>query len=30
MTLPTVKQEISRFPNKERMHMPGSQTTQGR
>ena len=26
---PTVKQEISRFPNKERTDMPGSQTTQG-
>ena len=24
------RQEISRFPHKERLHMPGSQTTQGR
>ena len=30
MQAPTVKQEISRFPCKERTCMPGSQTTPGR
>jgi len=30
MQAPTVKLEISRFPRKERAHMPGSSTTPGR
>ena len=30
MTSEAAKQEISRFPCKERTYMPGSKTTQGR